>query len=249
MDLKRVVVTGLGTVNPLGNSIPEFWDNAIKGVSGAGPITNFDTNAIETKVKFGCQVKNFDINEFMDRKEARKLDKYSHFAIASAVQAISDSGLNLEQEDLNRIGVILGFGIGGVDSFEEGIDTIHEQKKLGQELKVTPFFVPRILGSIAAGLISIMYKLKGPNYATSSACASSTHAIIDAVNMIRLGKASVIVTGGAEAAICETGVGGFNAMHALSTRNDEPQKASRPFSASRDGFIMGEGAGCLILEE
>ena len=199
MDLKRVVVTGLGTVNPLGNSIPEFWENAIAGVSGAGPITNFDTNAIQTKVKFGCQVKNFDISEFMDRKEARKLDKYSHFAIASAVQAIKDSALDLENENLDRIGVILGFGIGGVDSFEEGVDTIHEQKKLGQELKVTPFFVPRILGSIASGLISIMYKLKGPNYATSSACASSTHAIIDAVNMIRLGKANVIVTGGAEA--------------------------------------------------
>ena len=160
MDLKRVVVTGLGTVNPIGNSIQEFWDNAVSGVSGAGPITNFDTETVLTKVKFGCQVKNFDINEYMDRKEARKLDKYSQFAVASAVQAIKDSGLDLEKENLNRIGVILGFGIGGVDSFEEGIDTIHEQKKLGQELKVTPFFVPRILGSIAAGQISIMYKLK-----------------------------------------------------------------------------------------
>ena len=206
MDLKRVVVTGLGTVNPLGNTIPEFWENALAGVSGAGPITNFDTNAIFTKVKFGCQVKNFDINEYMDRKEARKFDKYTHFAVASAVQAIKDSGLDLEKEDLDRIGVILGFGIGGVDSFEEGIDTIHVQKELGQELKATPFFIVRILGSIAAGLISIMFKLRGPNYTTSSACASSSHAIIDAVNMIRLGKANVIVTGGAEAAVGDCGV-------------------------------------------
>ena len=249
MDLKRVVVTGLGTVNPLGNSIPEFWDNALAGVSGAGLITNFDTNTIQTKVKIGCQVKDFDISAYMDRKEARKLDKYSQFAVASAVQAINDSALDLEKEDLNRIGVILGFGMGGVDSFEEGIDTIHEQKKLGQELKVTPFFVPRILGSIASGLISIMYKLKGPNYATSSACASSTHAIIDAVNMIRLGKANVIVSGGAEAALGDCGIVGFGVMHALSTRNDTPLTASRPMSASRDGFVLGEGGGILILEE
>ena len=249
MDLKRVVVTGLGTVNPIGNSVPEFWDNALAGVSGAGLITNFDINTIQTKVKIGCQVKDFDISAYMDRKEARKLDKYSQFAVASAVQAINDSALDLEKEDLNRIGVILGFGMGGVDSFEEGIDTIHEQKKLGQELKVTPFFVPRILGSIASGLISIMYKLKGPNYATSSACASSTHAIIDAVNMIRLGKANVIVTGGAEAALGDCGIVGFGVMHALSTRNDTPQTASRPMSASRDGFVLGEGGGILILEE
>ena len=249
MDLKRVVVTGLGTVNPLGNSIPEFWDHALAGVSGAGLITNFDTNTIQTKVKIGCQVKDFDISAYMDRKEARKLDKYSQFAVASAVQAINDSALDLEKEDLNRIGVILGFGMGGVDSFEEGIDTIHEQKKLGQELKVTPFFVPRILGSIASGLISIMYKLKGPNYATSSACASSTHAIIDAVNMIRLGKANVIVSGGAEAALGDCGIVGFGVMHALSTRNDTPLTASRPMSASRDGFVLGEGGGILILEE
>ena len=249
MDLKRVVVTGLGTVNPIGNTVPEFWDNAIKGVSGAGPITNFDTDTILTKVKFGCQVKNFDITQYVDRKEARKLDKYCHFAMASAIQAINDSGLNLEKENRERIGVVLGFGIGGVDSFEEGIDTIHEQKKLGQELKLTPFFVPRILGSIAAGQISIMYGLQGPNYATSSACASSTHAIIDAVNLIRLGKANVIVSGGAEAALGDCGIVGFSVMHALSTRNDSPQTASRPMSASRDGFVLGEGGGILILEE
>lgn len=249
MDIKRVVVTGLGTVNPLGNSIPEFWENAVNGVSGAGPITNYDTNTILTKVKFGCQVKNFDISQYMDRKEARKLDKYSHFAVASAVQAMNDSGLDLEKEDLNRIGVVLGFGMGGVDSFEEGIDTIHEQKKLGQELKVTPFFVPRIIGSIASGLISIMYKLGGPNYTTSSACASSTNSIIDAVNLIRLGKANAIVTGGAEAALGDCAITGFGVMHALSTRNDSPETASRPMSASRDGFVLGEGGGILILEE
>ena len=249
MDLKRVVVTGLGTVNPIGNTVPEFWDNALAGVSGAGPITNFDTDAIPTKVKFGCQVKNFDVTEYIDRKELRKIDKYSQFAIASATQAIEDSGLDLENEDLNRIGVILGFGMGGVDSFQEGMDTLNEQMGSGQELKVTPFFVPRILGSIAAGLISIKYKLKGPNYATSSACASSTHSIIDAVNLIRLGKANAIVTGGAEAALGKCGIIGFGVMHALSTRNDSTETASRPMSASRDGFVLGEGGGVLILEE
>ena len=250
MDLKRVVVTGLGTVNPLGNTVQEFWDNALAGVSGAGPITNFDIESVPTKVKFGCEVKNFDVSKYIDRKELRKMDKYSLFAIASAAQAMEDSGLDLEKEDLNRIGVILGFGMGGVDSFQEGMDTLHEQVGLGmKELKVTPFFVPRIIGSIAAGLISINYKLKGPNYATSSACASSTHAIIDAVNMIRLGKANVIVSGGAEAALGECGIIGFGVMHALSTRNDSPQTASRPMSASRDGFVLGEGGGILILEE
>ena len=249
MNLKRVVVTGLGTVNPIGNTVPEFWENALAGVSGAGPITNFDINAIPTKVKFGCEVKNFDASQYIDRKELRKYDKYSHFAIASATQAIEDSGLDLENEDLNRIGVILGFGMGGVDSFQEGMDTLNEQMGLGQDLKVTPFFVPRILGSIAAGLISIKYKLKGPNYATSSACASSTHSIIDAINLIRLGKANVIVTGGGEAALGRCGIIGFGVMHALSTRNDSPETASRPMSASRDGFVLGEGGGVLILEE
>jgi 3-oxoacyl-[acyl-carrier-protein] synthase II len=249
MNLKRVVVTGLGTVNPIGNTVPEFWENALAGVSGAGPITNFDINAIPTKVKFGCEVKNFDASQYIDRKELRKYDKYSHFAIASATQAIEDSGFDLENEDLNRIGVILGFGMGGVDSFQEGMDTLNEQMGSGQDLKVTPFFVPRILGSIAAGLISIKYKLKGPNYATSSACASSTHSIIDAINLIRLGKANVIVTGGAEAALGKCGIIGFGVMHALSTRNDSPETASRPMSASRDGFVLGEGGGVLILEE
>ncbi len=249
MDLKRVVVTGLGAVTPIGNSVPEFWSNAVAGVSGAAPITNYDTARILTKVTFGCEVKGFDVSQYMDRKESRKVDKYGHFAIASAVQAIRDSGMDLENEDLNRIGVVMGFGMGGIESFEEGIDAIHDQKLNGQELKVTPFFVPRIIGSIASGLISIMYKLKGPNYCTSSACASSTHAIIDAINLIRLGRANAIVTGGAEAALTDSGVCGFSVMHALSTRNDSPETASRPMSASRDGFVMGEGGGALVLEE
>lgn len=249
MELKRVVVTGLGAVTPIGNNVQDFWNNAIAGVSGAGPITNYDTSTILTKVTFGCEVKGFDIAQYMDRKESRKVDKYGHFAIASAVQAIRDSGLDLENEDLDHIGVIMGFGMGGIESFEEGITSLNELKKLGQELKVTPFFVPRIIGSIASGLISIMFKLRGPNYCTSSACASSTHAIIDAVNLIRLGKANVIVTGGSEAALTDSGVCGFSVMHALSTRNDSPETASRPMSGSRDGFVLGEGGGCLILEE
>ncbi|MBR4841585.1 MAG: beta-ketoacyl-ACP synthase II [Bacteroidaceae bacterium] len=249
MDLKRVVVTGLGAVTPIGNTVSEFWENALAGVSGAVPVSCFDTEKIKTKVKFACEVKGFEIGDYMDRKEARKMDRYSQYATASAIQAIQDSALDLEKENLNRIGVILGFGMGGVDSFEEGNDTIHEQKKMGQELKVTPFFVPRILGSIAAGQISIMFKLKGPNYTTSSACASGTHALIDAVNLIRLGRADVIVSGGAEAAVGDCGICGFGVMHALSTRNDSPATASRPMSASRDGFVLGEGGGVLILEE
>ena len=244
-----MVVTGLGAVTPIGNTAREFWVNALAGVNGAAPISCFDTEKIKTKVKFACEVKGFEIGNYMDRKEARKMDRYAQYAIASAVQAIQDSGLDLEKENLERIGVITGFGMGGVDSFEEGNDTIHEQKKLGQELKVTPFFVPRILGSIAAGQISIMFKLQGPNYATSSACASGTHALIDAVNLIRLGKAEVIVSGGAEAAVGDCGLCGFGVMHALSTRNDSPATASRPMSASRDGFVLGEGGGMLILEE
>jgi len=249
MNLKRVVVTGLGAVTPIGNTVPEFWNNAIAGMSGAAPITNFDTDAIKTKIKFACEVKGFDLDRYIDRKEARKMDRYTHYSVASAVQAIEDSGLDMEKEGLERIGVIIGFGMGGAGSFVEGIETITEQAKRGQELKVTPFFVPRILGSIAAGQISIMYNLKGPNYTTSSACASGTHAIIDAVNMLRLGRADVIVTGGAEAAVCACGICGFGVMHALSTRNDSPATASRPMSASRDGFVMGEGGGVLILEE
>ena len=249
MTLKRVVITGLGAVTPIGNTIPEFWDSVINGKSGAAPITNFDTETILTKTKFACEVKNFDLSLYMDRKEARKVDKYTHFAIGAAVQAIEDASIDREKENLDRIGVVLGVGLGGVESFGEGIDTIHEQKKNGQELKVTPFFIPRIIGDMAAGYISIMYGFSGPNYITSSACASGTNAVIDAINLIRLGKADIIITGGTEAAVTDSGICGFNVMHALSTRNDSPETASRPLSASRDGFVLGEGAGILVLEE
>lgn len=249
MTLKRVVITGLGAVTPIGNTIPEFWDSVVNGKSGAAPITNFDTETILTKTKFACEVKNFDLSLYMDRKEARKVDKYTHFAIGAAVQAIEDASIDREKENLDRIGVVLGVGLGGVESFGEGIDTIHEQKKNGQELKVTPFFIPRIIGDMAAGYISIMYGFSGPNYITSSACASGTNAVIDAINLIRLGKADIIITGGTEAAVTDSGICGFNVMHALSTRNESPETASRPLSASRDGFVLGEGAGILVLEE
>lgn len=249
MELKRVVITGLGTVNPLGNSVGDFWNNAVAGVSSAGPITRFDTNAIKTKVKFACEVKDFDIAEYMDRKEARKIDRFGQFAMASAMQAVQDSGLDFTKEDPYSVGVIMGFGMGGIESFEEGIDTIHDQKLQGLEIKANPFFVPKIIGSIASGLISIHYGLKGPSYATSSACASSTHALIDAINLVRLGRAKVILSGGAEAAITDSGICGFSVMRALSLRNDSPETACRPMSASRDGFVLGEGGTTLVLEE
>lgn len=249
MEFRRIVVTGLGTVCPIGGNVSEFWQNAMAGVSGAARITRYDTEAIRNKVTFACEIKNFDISQYMDRKEARKLDRYGHYAMASAVQAVNDSGLDFTREDPYRMGVIMGYGMGGIESFEEGIDLIHDQKKDGLELKVNPFFIPKIIGSIATGLISIRYGLKGPNYSTSSACASSTHAIIDAINMIRLGKADVILTGGAEAAVTDSGICGFSVMRALSTRNDSPETASRPMSASRDGFVLGEGGTTLVLEE
>lgn len=249
MESRRIVVTGLGTVCPIGGNVSEFWQNAVAGVSGAAHITRYDTEAIKNKVTFACEIKDFDISQYMDRKEARKLDRYGQLAMASAVQAVEDSGLDFTKEDPYRMGVIMGYGMGGIESFEEGIDLIHDQKKDGLELKVNPFFIPKIIGSIATGLISIRYGLKGPNYSTSSACASSTHAIIDAINMIRLGKADVILTGGAEAAVTDSGICGFSVMRALSTRNDTPETASRPMSASRDGFVLGEGGTTLILEE
>ena len=245
MELKRVVVTGLGAITPVGNSVPEFWENIVNGVSGAGPITHFDASLFKTQ--FACEVKNFDANQYIDRKEARKMDLYTQYAIGVAKQAVEDSGLDVENEDLNKIGVIFGAGIGGIRTFEEEAGNYALHKENGP--KFNPFFIPKMISDIAAGQISIMYGFHGPNYATCSACATSTNAIADAFNLIRLGKANVIVSGGSEAAIFPAGVGGFNAMHALSTRNDEPSKASRPFSASRDGFIMGEGGGCLILEE
>ena len=245
MELKRVVVTGLGAVTPVGNTPEEMWNNLINGVSGAAPITLFDTSLFKTK--FACEVKNLNINDYLDRKEARKMDRYTQFGVIAAMQAVKDCGWDLEQEDKNRIGVVFGVGIGGIKTFEEEVSYFALNKENGP--KFNPFFIPKMIADIAAGQISIQYGFHGPNYITASACASSSNALADAFNLIRLGKANAIVAGGAEAAICATGVGGFNAMHALSTRNDEPERASRPFSASRDGFIMAEGAGCLILEE
>ena len=245
MELKRVVVTGLGAVTPVGNTPEETWTNLVNGVSGAAPITLFDPSKFKTQ--FACEVKNLNVNDFIDRKEARKMDRYTQLAVIAAMQAVKDCGMDLETEDKNRIGVVYGVGIGGIKTFEEEVSYYGVNRENGP--KFNPFFIPKMIADIAAGQISIMYGFHGPNYITSSACASSSNALADAFNLIRLGKANAILAGGAEAAICETGVGGFNAMHALSTRNDEPEKASRPFSASRDGFVMGEGAGCLILEE
>ena len=246
MELKRVVVTGLGALTPVGNNVPDFWESLVKGVSGAGPITRFDVTNFKTH--FACEVKGFNGADFIDRKELRKMDLYTQYAIVAANEAITDSGMDLEKEDLNRIGVIYGVGIGGIHTFEEEIISYGKTREtLGP--RFSPFFIPKMIADIAAGQISIMYGFHGPNFTTVSACASSSNAIADAFNYIRLGKANVIVAGGAEAAIFEAGVGGFNAMHALSTRNDDPEHASRPFSASRDGFVMGEGSGCLILEE
>ena len=247
MELKRVVVTGLGAVTPLGLSAEETWKNMLAGVSGAAPITLF--NPEKFKAQFACEVKGFNSEDFgIDRKEARKMDRYCQFAIAAAKMAIEDSAMDLETVNKNRIGVVYGVGIGGIKTFEEEIRT-YEKVAETMGPKFSPFFIPKMIADIAAGHISIMYGFHGPNYVTTSACASSTNALADAFNLIRLGKADIIVSGGAEAAITEGGVGGFTAMKALSTRNDDPEHASRPFSASRDGFIMGEGAGCLILEE
>ena len=245
MELKRVVVTGLGAITPLGNTLPETWEGIINGKSGAGPITQFDASKFKTQ--FACEVKGFDPLKVMDRKEARKCDRYSLFAIDAAKQAIEDAAMDLDKEDKNRIGVIFASGIGGIKTFEDEVKYYGTHEENGP--KFNPFFIPKMIADIASGQISIHFGFHGPNYTTTSACASSSNALADAFNLIRLGKANIIVSGGAEAAICACGVGGFNAMHALSTRNDDPEHASRPFSASRDGFIMGEGAGCLILEE
>ena len=245
MELKRVVVTGLGAVTPVGNNPEDTWNSLINGVSGAAPITLFDASKFKTQ--FACEVKNLNVNDYIDRKEARKMDRYTQLAIISAEQAVKDSGVDLETLDKNRVGVIFGVGIGGIKTFEDEVKYYGVNEENGP--KFNPFFIPKMIADIAAGQISINYGFHGPNYTTTSACASSSNALADAFNLIRLGKANMILSGGAEAAICACGVGGFNAMHALSTRNDDPQHASRPFSASRDGFIMAEGAGCLILEE
>lgn len=245
MKLKRVVVTGLGAVSPIGNDVPTLWENAVNGVSGAGPITRFDSYLFKTQ--FACEVKGFDPTSCMDRRDVRKVDVHTQFGVAAAVEAINDSGLVFEQEDCYRIGVVYGEGVGGLIALEDEVCDYALNKENGP--RFSPFLIPKIITDITSGVISIRYGLKGPNYVTTSACASSTNAIIDAYDQIRLGRADVIVAGGAEAAICQLGVGGFNSMHALSVRNDDPQGASRPFSKSRDGFVIGEGAACLILEE
>jgi beta-ketoacyl-acyl-carrier-protein synthase II len=245
MELKRVVVTGLGAVTPLGNNPEETWEAMLAGKSGAAPITHFDASLFKTQ--FACELKGLNINDYIDRKEARKLDRYAQLAVISAIQGVKDSAINLETIDKNRVGVIYGVGIGGIKTFEEEVGYYAKNQEKGP--KFNPFFIPKMIADIASGHISIMFGFRGPNYTTTSACASSSTALAAAFNQIRLGKADVIVAGGAEAAITPSGVGGFNAMHALSTRNDDPQGASRPFSASRDGFVMGEGAGCIILEE
>ena len=245
MKLRRVVVTGLGTVSPLGNDVPTTWENAVNGVSGAGPITRFDAYLFKTQ--FACELKGFDPTVAMDRRDLRKVDVVAHYGVASALEAINDSGLDFEKEDCNRVGVIFGEGIGGITSFEDEVRAYTLNQENGP--RFSPFLITKMISDMTSGLISIKYGLKGPNYVTTSACASSSNAIIDAYDQIRLGRADVIIAGGAEGAVCPTGVGGFNAMHALSTRNDDPKGASRPFSKSRDGFVIGEGAATLILEE
>ncbi|MBO4606725.1 MAG: beta-ketoacyl-ACP synthase II [Prevotella sp.] len=245
MELKRVVVTGLGAITPVGNTAEETWKNLLAGVSGADEIKSFDTTLFKTH--FACEVKDFKVTDYLDRKEARNMDRYVQLAMVAAIQAINDSGMDLEKVNKNRIGVIYGVGIGGIKTFEDQVS--YYGAHIADGPKFSPFFIPKMIADIAAGHISIHFGFHGPNYTTTSACASSCNALADAFNLIRLGKADAIVSGGAESAICACGVGGFNSMNALSTRNDDPQRASRPFSKSRDGFVMGEGAGCLILEE
>ncbi len=244
MELKRVVVTGLGALTAIGNDVPTYWNSLLSGVSGAAPITKF--NPEKFKTRFACELKNFNVEDFMERKEARKMDPFTQYAVVSAEQAIKDSGINLEQVNLDRFGVIWGSGIGGLKTFhEEVVGFAHGDGTP----RYNPFFIPKMIADISAGHISMKYGLRGPNFVTVSACASSTNAIIDAFNLIRLGKADVFVTGGSEAAVVESGIGGFNACKALSERNDDPSTASRPFDKDRDGFVLGEGAGALILEE
>ncbi|MCM1290471.1 MAG: beta-ketoacyl-ACP synthase II [Prevotella sp.] len=245
MELKRVVVTGLGALTPIGNDVATSWDNAVKGVSGAGPITHFDASLFKTK--FACEVKDFDPAQHFDRKKARTLDLYAMYALVAANEAIDDAGLDNEDVNKNRVGVIFAAGIGGLHTFEEEAGYYALNKEKGP--KYNPFFIPKMIADIAAGHISIDHGFRGPNFATVSACASSNNALVDAFNCIRLGMADAIVAGGAEAAVFPAGVGGFNSMKALSTRNDDPATASRPFSGSRDGFVIGEGAAALVLEE
>lgn len=244
MELKRVVITGMGALTPIGNTLTEYWDALIAGKSGAAPITQFDATLFKTQ--FACEVKGFNVEDHIDKKEARKLDQFSQYAMVSATEAIADSALLEFNPNLDRIGVIWGSGVGGLKTFQEEAKSFFAGDGTP---RFNPFFIPKMIADIAAGHISIKFGLRGPNYVTVSACASSTNAIIDSFNLIRLGKADAIVTGGSEAAVNEMGMGGFNALKALSTRNDSPQTASRPFDLDRDGFVLGEGAGALILEE
>ena len=244
MELKRVVVTGLGALTPIGNNIEEYWEGLVNGKSGSAPITYFDTEKFKTK--FACEVKNFNVEDFFDRKEARKLDKFAQYALVASDEAIKDSRLDLDAVDKLRVGVIWGAGIGGLETFQ---DEVLSFGKGDGTPRFNPFFIPKMIADIAPGNISIKHGFMGPNYTTVSACASAANALIDALNTIRLGYSDIIVTGGSEAAVAPAGMGGFNAMHALSTRNESPETASRPFDATRDGFVLGEGAGALILEE
>ena len=244
MVLKRVVVTGLGALTPIGNTIQDYWNGLINGVSGAAPITYFDASKFKTQ--FACELKNFNVEDFIDRKEARKMDRYAQYAMVSSDEAMHDAQFDLDKIDKDRAGVIWGSGIGGLETFQ--IEVLNFAAGDGTP-KFNPFFIPKMIGDIACGHISIKYGFRGPNFGTVSACASSTNAIIDAFNYIRLGHADIMITGGSEAAVTIAGIGGFNAMHALSTRNDDPKTASRPMDKDRDGFILGEGAGALILEE
>jgi 3-oxoacyl-[acyl-carrier-protein] synthase II len=244
MVLKRVVVTGLGALTPIGNTVQEYWNGLVNGVSGAAPITYFDASKFKTQ--FACELKNFNVEDFIDRKDARKMDRYAQYAMVSSEEAMNDANFDLDKIDKDRAGVIWGSGIGGLETFQ--IEVLNFAAGDGTP-KFNPFFIPKMIGDIACGHISIKYGFRGPNFGTVSACASSTNAIIDAFNYIRLGHADIMVTGGSEAAVTIAGMGGFNAMHALSTRNDDPKTASRPMDKDRDGFILGEGAGALILEE
>tara|TARA_R110002050_G_scaffold221441_1_gene357327 strand:- start:126707 stop:127963 length:1257 start_codon:yes stop_codon:yes gene_type:complete len=244
MELKRAVITGLGAITPIGNNVPDFWEALLAGTSGGALITHFDTEHFKTK--FACEVKNFDVDGYFERREGRRMDKYAKFAHISSDEAIKDANLDPAKLDLDRVGVIFASGIGGIETYQQEVLGLAAS---GLKPKINPFFIPKMIADIAAGQISIKYGFRGANYATVSACASSSHAMIDAFNLIRLGKGDVYVTGGAEAAITMSGIGGFNAMQALSTRNDSPETASRPFDVDRDGFVMGEGSGAVIVEE
>lgn len=244
MKLKRVVVTGLGALTPIGNTVPEYWNGLLNGVSGAAMITRFDTEKYKTK--FACEIKNFDIKGYFDRKEIRKYDPYTQYAFVAVDEAIADAGISPEKVNPDRVGIIWGSGIGGLETF---LESITEFARGDGTPRFSPFFIPKMIADIAAGHISIKYGFRGPNYTTTSACASAANALVDSFNLIRLGKADIIISGGSEAAINQAGIGGFSAMHAVSERNDDPATASRPFDKDRDGFVMGEGAGCIILEE